>query len=85
MLRFVLAANVAARMVPAFHDQPNKTARERKLAVTAGVSLSTVGRILGAQTGASLDSIEHIARALGCSVIDLLTPSDEVKRSLGIH
>ncbi len=84
MLRFVLAANVSARMVSAFHDQPNKTAREKKLAQTAGLSASTVGRILNGETGASLDNIEHLARALGCSVIDLLTPDDTLRRSLGL-
>lgn len=56
MLRYALAANVAARMVTVFHDQPNETARRKKLAQTAGVSVSTVGRILDAQTGASLDN-----------------------------
>lgn len=84
VLRFVLAANVASRMVLVFHDQPHKTAREKKLAQTAGVSVSTVGRILNAETGASLDNIEHIARALGCSVIDLLTANDDVRRALHI-
>jgi transcriptional regulator with XRE-family HTH domain len=84
MLRFVLAANVAARMVSVFHDQPNKTAREKKLAQAAGVSVSTVGRILNGDTGASLDNIEHVARALGCSAVSLLTPDETMKQSLGL-
>jgi len=84
VLRFALAANVAARMVVVFHDQPNETARRKKLAAAAAVSPSTIGRILNAETGASLDNIEHIARALGCSVIDLLRLPDSMKQSLDI-
>lgn len=84
VLRYVLAANVASRMVVVFHDQPHKTAREKALAKSAGVGISTVGRILNAETGASLDNIEHIARALGCSVLDLLTPNDDLRRALGL-
>lgn len=84
VLRYALAANVAERMVSVFHDQPNETARRKKLAAAASVSVSTVGRVLDAETGASLDNIEHIARALGCSVVDLLRVPESMKQSLGI-
>lgn len=48
------------------------------LAKDAGVSLSTIQRVLSKESGASLDNIEAIAAAFDVSVYQLLIPSLDI-------
>jgi len=75
-MRSILAENVAALMEVHFKDKANKP---KALAKKAGVSLSTVQRIIAQGTGASLDNIEAVAIAFDMSVYQLLLPALEVK------
>ena len=71
-MRQVLALNVAQLMELHYKLSTN---RPRALARDAGVSLSTVQRILSAQTGASLDNVEAVAAAFQLSAYQLLIPN----------
>jgi hypothetical protein len=84
MLRFVLASNVAALLPIVFSALPDITSRQRALAKNAHTSLSTIQRICDGQVGATIDTIEFIARALNTTVTDLLTPSDATRRAMNI-
>lgn len=74
-MRHVLAENVAALMALHFKESRN---RPKALSVKAGVSLSTVQRVLGAKTGASLDNIEAIAEVFELSVYQILIPALDI-------
>jgi len=78
-MRAILAHNITRKLHEVFVTQANK---DRALANAAGVSLSTVQRIRRAEVGASIDQIEEIAKALGISVAELLTPREEIRRFL---
>jgi len=79
VMRTILAHNITRRMHVVFATEPNK---DKALAEAAGVSLSTVQRIRGADVGASIDQIEEIAKALRSSVAELLTPREDIRRFL---
>lgn len=72
-MRVVLAENVQRLMDIHYPDSRN---RPKALAKDAGVSLSTVQRILGQQggTGATLDNIEAVANAFELSAYQILIP-----------
>lgn len=74
-MRHVLAGNVAALMKLHFMESRN---RPKALAAKAGVSLSTIQRILEAKTGATLDNIESIAAVFELSVYQILIPELDV-------
>jgi transcriptional regulator with XRE-family HTH domain len=76
IMRQVLARNVRKLMEHHYADNPN---RPKALAKDAGVSLSTVQRILAAENGASLDNIESVALALQVSSYQLLIPVLDTK------
>jgi hypothetical protein len=84
MLRYVLASNVSALLPVVFHSLKDITARQRALATQAHTSLSTIQRICTGDVGANLDTIEFVARALGTTVTELLTPSEATRRALNI-
>lgn len=70
---------LVARTVELLRDQkyrslPLVTDRNRALAKDADVTLSTIQRIVGAETGATVDTLDALASALGCRPQDLLTP-----------
>lgn len=71
-MRHILAANVKSLMDLHFREQGD---RPKALAAEAGVSKSTVQRILQAELGASLDNIEAIASALHASAYQMLIPN----------
>ena len=48
------------------------------------MSPTTIQRICDASTGASIDTIEQIATALGVTVTWLLTPSTDMLRAMNI-
>ena len=71
IMRDILAANVKSLMEREFDGCDNKP---MTLAKKADVSLSTVQRLLNCEAGASVDTIEAVALALGCSPYQLLLP-----------
>ena len=71
-MRTVMASNVAALMERHFKESRN---RPKSLAEAAGVSTSTIQRVLSGEIGASLDNIEAIAAAFDLSVYQLLIPA----------
>lgn len=75
-MRDILAANVAALMERELSGCDNKP---MMLAKKADISLSSVQRIMNKQTGASLDTIESVALALGVSPYQLLIPELDVE------
>lgn len=72
--RMILSRNVVAAMTEKWPQLANKTAREKALAKAAGVTASTVQRIIGCLTAANVDTLESIAEALGTTPAALLTP-----------
>lgn len=71
-MREVLGQNVYLLMPVHYKEVSNKPLT---LAKDAGVSLSTVQRILEKRTGASLDNIEAIAGVFGLSTYQILLAS----------
>ena len=74
-MRTILAANLALLADQHYASMPNLTARQKHLAKEAGVSFSTVQRIMKAETGASLDNIEVLAAVFDLSAYQLLLPN----------
>lgn len=75
-MREVLAQNISNLMQHHYRAESNKPL---KLAKEAGVSLSTVQRLINKETGATLDNIEAIALAFQLSAYQLLLPALEAK------
>lgn len=75
-MRTVLADNVKRLMDAHFRDKPN---RPKSLAAAAGVSLSTVQRVIESKTGASLDNIEAIAGVFHLSAYQILVPNLDIE------
>ena len=69
--RQTLGENVIAAMVARFKDSNNKPG---DMAKAAGLSLSAVQRIIYQDVGATIDSINALARAAGLDVWQLLVP-----------
>ncbi len=72
MMRAVFAGNTNRLMARYYRNAANQP---KALAKDAGVSLSTVQRILDGKTGATLDNIEAIAGAFRLSAYQLLVPN----------
>lgn len=72
--RQVVARNVAALMTAKWPHAPNITTRQKLLAKAAGVTPSSVQRIMGAQVACNIDTLDQIAEALGTTPFALLTP-----------
>lgn len=68
-IRKVLAANVIELMDFRYAEHPN---RPLALAKEAKLSLSSVQRTMEARTGASVDTLESIARVFGMQPFQLL-------------
>ena len=81
-MRHVLAENVDALMKLHFRDSRN---RPKALAHKAGVSLSTVQRILAMQTGATLDNIEAIAGVFSLSAYQILIPALDINNPQAVQ
>lgn len=71
-MRRILAENVKARMAIRYDGEPDIV---KALAEACGVSRSTIQRIItpGA-VGASIDTIDQLAKALQCEPYELLVP-----------
>lgn len=76
-----MADNIESRMNLRYSEYDN---RPKALASDAGVSLSTVQRVLEKKIGASVDTLALIAGALDCSVVELFVATNELIRSLGL-
>lgn len=81
-MRAVVSNNV--RLLLAKH-YPLSTNRTKALAVDAGVSLSTVQRVVAGEVGASVDVLEQIANVFQLSVYQLLVPSLDVDNPQIVH
>ena len=68
-MRTILATNVRGLMDHQYKESTNKP---KALAGDAGVSLSTVQRMLDSSVGSTIDNIELLAAALGVSAYQLL-------------
>jgi transcriptional regulator with XRE-family HTH domain len=75
-MRQVLAVNVSKLMEHHYRESGNKP---RALAKDAGVSLSTIQRMLKAENGATIDNIEAVASAFRMSAYQLLLPMLDVQ------
>jgi AraC-like DNA-binding protein len=75
-MREVLADNLRRLMD---HHYRESTNRPKTLAKDAGVSLSTVQRILARETGATLDNIESLAGVFHLSAYQILVPMLDAK------
>ena len=71
-VRKTLAENIRELLQERYASSAN---RPKDLAKDAGVTLSTVQRMMKAETGASVDNIETVAEALGFEPYMLLMPS----------
>lgn len=78
-MRSVLASNLERLLLHHYKEEPNKTARQKRLAREASVSFSTVQRVMDAEVGLSLDHIESVSRAFGLAAYQLLLPNLNVK------
>lgn len=74
IIRATVAANVVTLRNRKYAAHGNETAMNRALARDAQTVLSQIQRIIGQKTGASIDQIETLAKALDCRPQDLLTP-----------
>lgn len=81
-MRHILADNAKKLMALHYRDSPNKP---MALAKDAGLSLSTVQRILAGQTGATLDNIESLAAAFQASAYQMLIPALDAQSPQVVH
>lgn len=83
VLRFVLGANIVARLAELYPGIA-KTKRQEKLAGLTGMSVSSIQRLCDGAVGGQLDNIEHVAGKLKTSVVALLTPNEQTKLALNL-
>lgn len=81
-MRHIVADNVLGMMNARYAESRNKPGA---LAKDAGLSLSTVQRILGAMSGSSVDNLEAVASALDLSLYQLLIPALDVTNPQIVH
>lgn len=81
-MRHILATNVGKLMETHYRESRN---RPKALAKDAGVTLSTIQRMLKAEVGASLDNIEAVADAFDISVYQLLIPELDIDNPQLVH
>jgi transcriptional regulator with XRE-family HTH domain len=66
-----------------FSYEPTPTGRLKLLSKEADVSVSSLGRLLAAEVGPTVDTLERIALAVDCSVSELLTADDAFLQAIG--
>lgn len=74
-MREIVAANLVSLVAKHYPLLPNVTQQQKALAEKAGVSHSTIQRIMEKKVGATIDNLEQIAVALDLSPYQLLVPS----------
>lgn len=72
-MRTIASSNLSA-LLTKHYKQTTLTARQRQLSKDAGVSFSTIQRIMQCDVGASLDNLESIAAVFDLSTYQLLIP-----------
>lgn len=83
-LRELVARTVVLLRDRQYRTLPDVTERNRALAKDASVSFSTIQRIADAKVGATVDTLDALARALECRPQDLLTPYFGSKAPVGL-
>lgn len=76
-LRAVLARNVRRRMA----ETPS-IRRQEMLEEKSGLGQSTVSRVLNCGGAATLDTLEALARAIGCQPWELLVDDDQLREEI---
>lgn len=79
-LRALVADTVKTLRDKKYKTLPNLTARNKQLATDAELSYSQILRVTKGSLGASVDTIEALARALGVRPEELLTPYFALKK-----
>ena len=74
MVRAILSTNVKALRDQRYAHLGSVTARNKALAVDAGMRLSQLQRIIARELGTSIDYVEFLAASLKVRPQDLLTP-----------
>lgn len=67
-----------------FRDKPHITNRDLYLAEKAEIGLGTVQRTRDCETGASVDTLEALARVLGIAPYEFLIPSPTMQKLLAV-
>lgn len=67
-----------------FKDKPHVTNRALYLAEKAELGLGTVQRTRDGETGASVDTLEALARVLEVSPYELLVPSPAMQKMMAV-
>lgn len=85
-MRSVFGENFRRSLECAFPDdyQKSPSAAMKKLADRMETSFSQVQRLASGTENPKLDTMEHAARSLGVSIIDLLTAPPELRRLMGV-
>jgi DNA-binding Xre family transcriptional regulator len=76
-LRAILAKNVRKRM-----EQDPSIRRQEMLEEKSGLGQSTVSRVLNCGGAATLDTLQALARAVGCQPWELLVDDDQVREDI---
>jgi hypothetical protein len=84
MLRPIVADNLEQHMERFFKNKSDITNRPLWLATKAKLGIGTVQRTLNCETGASIDTLEAIAKVLGIRPYKLLMPSASVRLMLSV-
>lgn len=73
---------VLARNVRRYMDKDSSISRQELLEAKSGLGQSTISRVLNAGGAATLDTVEALARAIGCEPWELLIDDDSVRESI---
>lgn len=84
VMRSVVADNLRRCMESYFKDKPHVTNRDLYLAEKAEIGLGTVQRTRDCETGASIDTLEALARVLGIAPYEFLIPSPTMQKLLAV-
>jgi hypothetical protein len=72
--RGILAAGIAHYIDRRFPDLPNVTQKQLALSKESGIAFSTIQRLMKAEVGANLETVEALAASLRAQMHDLLRP-----------
>jgi hypothetical protein len=84
LLRPIVADNLREHMERFFRNKPRITNRALWLAKKAELGIGTVQRTLSCSSGASIDTLEAIAKVLGVQPYKLLMPSAKMQSMLSV-
>lgn len=84
IMRSVVSDNLKRCMDSYFKDKPHVTNQTLYLAEKAELGLGTVQRTRDGETGASIDTLEALARVLEVSPYEFLVPSPAMQKLLSV-